>query len=996
MMTSAAAARRLVAWPVLLLIAAIAAPIAAQTPDRKVLDHDAYATWRTIQNQAVSADGRWVLYVLSRDDGDGELVVREAGGETEHRVPRGSAPRFTRDGGHAVFLIRPGLEQSRDARRENLPSAEQPKDSLGILELATGSLSKIAGVRSFRLPDERSQWLVYHHEPASSARPDTADAETAAQERAAGQGRGGARGATAGAARGGRSGNRDGDAEGRLAGELVLRDLRTGDERRFESATAYALSADGQLLVYAAWGDEEGGAGVFSVDAASGTRTQLEEGRALHRQLAADESGQQAAFLRAPLPADSAADGAAEPADYVLHHWRRGEAAARAVAAAGTAGVPAGWRIGENGTVEFSKNGRRLYFGTALELPRAPEPERRLLAEEQVRVDVWHWQDPDLMTAQLVQADRERRRTHLAVVHVADGDRVVQLATEDVPDVTVADHGNGDIAVGRSNGPYRDLASWDFPRYQDAYVVDVRDGQRRLAVQQTQGNPALSPDAHWLYWYEPRDSAWHAVETAGERQTVLSEAIPHAVHNEDHDTPSAASAYGVAGWTEGDGRVLIYDRYDIWAVDPRATARPENVTRDAGRRDGVRYRRIRLDPDESAITRDEPLLLSAFHERTKDAGFSRGSLRGATPEQIVLTDRSFSTPVRSRDADIVLYTRESFREFPDLWVSDAQFRSPHRVSDANPQQAEYRWGNAELVEWRSADGVPLQGVLMTPEDLDPARTYPMVVYFYERWSDDLHSHYAPVAHRSRISFPMYTSQDYLVFIPDIVYRSGYPGESALNAIVPGVLKLAHERPYVDAERIALQGHSWGGYQIAFIVTRSQRLFRAAAAGAPVANMTSAYGGIRRETGLVRQFQYERTQSRLGGNLWDMPVRFIENSPLFWVDKVETPLLILHNDRDGHVPWEQGIELFVALRRLSKPAWLINYNDEPHWPTTFANRKDWNIRMLQFFDHYLKDAPMPVWMATGIPALEKGTTLGLELIGEPVTQQDGGARPPNRP
>ena len=223
----------------------------------------------------------------------------------------------------------------------------------------------------------------------------------------------------------------------------------------------------------------------------------------------------------------------------------------------------------------------------------------------------------------------------------------------------------------------------------------------------------------------------------------------------------------------------------------------------------------------------------------------------------------------------------------------------------------------------------------------------------------------------------YASRGYLVFIPDVVYRTGYPGQSAYDAVVPGVLHLIAQG-YVDPDRIGVQGHSWGGYQIAYLVTRTN-LFRAAAAGAPVANMTSAYGGIRWESGMSRMFQYERTQSRIGATLWEAPLKYIDNSPLFALDRVETPLLILHNDHDGAVPWYQGIELFVGLRRLDKPAWLINYNGEPHWPSsTYAKRRDWNIRLQQFFDYFLLGAPAPVWLAEGIPATEKGRTSGLEL------------------
>ena len=337
--------------------------------------------------------------------------------------------------------------------------------------------------------------------------------------------------------------------------------------------------------------------------------------------------------------------------------------------------------------------------------------------------------------------------------------------------------------------------------------------------------------------------------------------------------------------------------------------------------------------------------------------------------------RRFSTPRKAADADLLLYTRQSVAEFPDLWVATTAFASPTRLSDANPQQSEYRWATVELVYWRSDNGTPLAGLLYKPADFDSTKRYPMIVNFYERSSDNLHAYSPPIFHRSTIRPTYYASRGYLVFEPDVVYQIGFPGKSAVDCVVPGVLALI-ERGFVDPKHIGLQGHSWGGYQIAFMVTKTN-LFAAASAGAPVANMTSAYGGIRWESGMSRMFQYEHTQSRIGATLWEAPQRYIENSPLFWVDQVETPLLILANDNDGAVPWYQGIELFVAMRRLSKPAWLVDYNGEPHWPLPYQKRRDWNIRMQQFFDHFLKGEPAPRWIVEGVPAIEKGKTLGLE-------------------
>ena len=370
------------------------------------------------------------------------------------------------------------------------------------------------------------------------------------------------------------------------------------------------------------------------------------------------------------------------------------------------------------------------------------------------------------------------------------------------------------------------------------------------------------------------------------------------------------------------------------------------------------------------------MLLSTFHHKTKARGFFSTRVNGANQlASLTLMDKSFSRPTKAKNADALLFTRSSFSEFPDLWVSNPDLSDMQKVSDANPQQSDYLWGTAELMEWHSIDGKLLQGILYKPENFHPEKKYPMLVYFYERNSHNLHRHRTPAASRSSINISFYVSRGYVVFVPDIPYRVGYPGESALNAVVPGVTDLI-KQGFVDEENIGVQGHSWGGYQIAFMVTRTN-IFKAAEAGAPVSNMISAYGGIRWRTGRSRMFQYEHTQSRIGGSLWEYPMRYMENSPIFWADKIETPLLMMHNDQDGAVPWYQGIELFVALRRLGKPVWLLNYNDEAHGLTQYKNKKDWTVRMQQFFDHYLQGAPAPVWLKEGVPAIEKGKTLGTE-------------------
>ena len=270
-----------------------------------------------------------------------------------------------------------------------------------------------------------------------------------------------------------------------------------------------------------------------------------------------------------------------------------------------------------------------------------------------------------------------------------------------------------------------------------------------------------------------------------------------------------------------------------------------------------------------------------------------------------------------------------------------------------------------MVSFQSTDGIPLQGILYKPENFDPHKKYPMIVYLYEKLSQNL-NHFVEPRPMDSINISYYVSNGYLVFTPDIVYTTGYPGQSALKCVLGGVNAVT-ARGFVDEKNIGIQGHSWGGYQIAYMVTQTTR-FKAAEDGAPVVNMISAYDGIRWGSGRPRQFQYEKTQSRIGGSPWEVPLRFIDNSPIFQVDRIQTPLLILHNDADDAVPWYQGIEFFLALRRLDKPAWMFSYNGEPHHLHRRANQRDYAQRMAEFFDYELKSGPKPKWMDNPIPYL----------------------------
>jgi len=887
------------------------------------LDHSVYDDWKQIVRAQLSNDGRWASWEVNPQRGDGLLHLLNLQTNVPDSLARGTRARFSPGSDYMAFLISPKADSVRQAKVDGKKREEMPKNTLGIYRLHDRNYRTIENVASFSLPAKSSQWMAYH---LAELPEDTVKGQ-----------------------------------------DLFVYNPITEAEHRFPQVTDYVLSDNGQLLVFEESVDDDlSRIHVFR----TGDQTQqlLFEGEGTIRRITADEEGKQVAFLFA--------EDTEGPQLFSLFVWRDGDEAAGVAVTPDSPGVPAGWGPSENRSPQFTSDGSRVFFGTA-PLPES-QAEDTLLPEEKHRLDVWHYRDPLIQPMQLVQAEREKRRSFAAVYHLEEG-RMVQLADEEMPDLTTHQYGNGRLEMGESKLPYLIQNSFESGDYRDVYIVDVVTGERSLVLEKqrgsvhlsTAGDPRLSPEGKYLLYYNQADRHWYTLSLE-DRQTVnITESIPYPMYDELHDTPSEPDPHGIAGWLEDDHRVLIYDRFDIWLADPSGREAPVALTGGYGRENNIRFRYVNLEPDKEQIGRRDRVMLSAFHIYSKQNGFYNIRMhRPGMPEKMVMDDVRFFNPLKAGDAEVLLWRKSTFTMFPDLWVSDLFFNHPRRISDANPQQERYLWGNVEAVEWVSFANDTLQGLLYTPENLNPEQKYPMIVYFYERSSDGLHMHQVPSPSRSTINRSYFVSNGYVVFVPDIRYRIGYPGQSAYDAVVSGTKAMLNQYPFIDRERLGLQGQSWAGYQIAWLITRTD-MFRAAMAGAPVSNMISAYGGIRWVTGMSRIYQYEETQSRIGGTIWDKTLRYIENSPIFYADRVNTPLLMMHNDADGAVPWYQGIEYFMALRRLGQPVWMLNYNDEAHNLTRRPNMMDLSIRMTQFFDHYLKGEPMPPWMEYGIPAVRKG-------------------------
>jgi len=483
-------------------------------------------------------------------------------------------------------------------------------------------------------------------------------------------------------------------------------------------------------------------------------------------------------------------------------------------------------------------------------------------ADEKVLADLWSYKDDFVQPMQKVRAAQERSRSYRGVYEIANK-KFTQVSDPTMQNLTSSDDGR--VALGMDDREYRHMVDFD-GTFNDVYVVDTATGARKLALKQYRGGGgrggamALSPDgSHFLAF---RDKKWWAVGTSDGRLADLTGKLPAAFYVEDHDSPDEPPAYGNAGWSKDSKWALIYDHFDVWAVAADGSSSKKLTS---GRAANLQFRVQVLDaPDpegDRGIDPSKPLLFRVENQETHETGFySLSSMESGEPRKLIMGPRNYRTLGKAKDADVVMLTATTFHDQPDIQVTDSTFKSMKKVTDANPQQAHLLWGTGELMHYRNADGVLLEAALYKPENFDPSKKYPMMIYLYEKLAQNVHNFVRPSPGTS-INIAYYVSNGYLVLTPDIVYTIGHPGQSALKCVLPAI-QAAVDKGFVNRDAIGIQGHSWGGYQTAYLLTQTG-LFKAAEAGAPVANMISAYDGIRWGTGLPRQFQYEKTQSRIG-------------------------------------------------------------------------------------------------------------------------------------
>lgn len=987
--------RRITVFVLVLTVAfvAAAAQTAPQAAVKKALIVDDYAKWRSIASPSISADGKWVAYVLQLTNAipaESKPVLHLLNLETnvEVTVADASEAVFSADSKWVAYQVDPGAAQRARAARGGsgaAPATEPgtppttppsqpgaapatpaqagrggaaqpvPPRRVELRNLETGAVRSWQDIGTFTFAPT-SAYLVLRRRGAETAAPT------------------GMRGGGGAAAASQTPGPRGLDA--------ILLNLRTGGYQLLGSVGEFAFNRTAELLAYTVDAAVKDGNGVLVFDTRNGRTTPLDNDAKNYTRLAWNEEGTALAVLKGSevekmreknnvllafpdVPA-LLKEGAAAPVPVIFEPEKAD-------------GFPKGWVASDRAALSWSEDNKRVFFGIK-EQVTAPDTTRKS-TDETADVDVWNTGDERVQSLQMVRAEQDRNFTFRQAFDVS-AKRFIKLADETMRELDVAP--DGKWAVGFDARAY--IRNEKILPTADIYRVNTSTGERTLVAKgQLTGRHVfgINPHGtHFLYW---KDGKFTAYDLAAGTAKTLGAGGSVSFVDLEYDHPGTKPSYGIAGHANDGKAVIAQHKYDLWLL-PLDGSAPKNLTNGVGAKNEIRFRILRPMPSDPTVPRfigprgtidlTKPVTLSAYGEWTKKSGYYE--LAAGQLKELVYEDASYGNPVRAMKADRFLFTRQTFVEFPDLRVSGPAFKDSKKISDANPQQKDYLWGHRLLFDFKNKDGVRLQGILAIPDDYKPGEKRPMIVIFYEKNSQNMHIYSAPAYLPSMGRMPVQAVSDgYLTMLPDIHFRTGSSHTDMLECVEAATRKVI-EMGYADPKRIGVSGHSYSGEGAAFIGTMS-KMFAAVGMGAGVVDLYNDFAmpwgwgyGYQGGSGDTAFQYYLYDQGRWGFSPWDRPDRYRFESALTHVPNVTAPFLIMHGTVDPTVGFINGLAFYNALRYNGKKAVLLAYPNEGHGLRGLANRKDLTVRFFEFFDHYLKGAPAPKWLTEGVPYLKKET------------------------
>ena len=895
-----------------------------------------YRTWKSISNQKISKDGTLITYELKPLIGDGMQYVQQTSPFKLDSFERGSRLLFPENTSFVVFKISPGFDTLRKLKLKKVKKAKWPGDSIAIYDLKNNTLEKYPKIHSFKVSDKGSSFAFLQ------------ELETKTK-----------------------TGwfSRFIKSKKKSTKDKILRVFASYPGLSFEQQKVkeFTLSDDGTQIAYIEKIEDK--------DKKKNAEKLIIKNTTNGEVISAFPSMQR---YKLPIWSESMGkmvflysnDTSQNNYEIKIHDNKLNSSISfgdTLLSLLDTELVPSEWK-----TPSFSKDEALLFFG--VKERKHKEPEDTLLEDEKYHLDIWHYEDKKLQARQVKELARQKKKYDLYAYDFKTG--TLNQLSDDTLNMWVRDQQESHKALAYSNESYAIESQWTYPWKKDYYLISLNSGETSLIKKGLKYAGVLSSKAEYFTYFNEKKQEHQLIDLRTNSEKCITCSVDSVTWTRDiNGMPFDPGPVRNIGFTRDD-QFLFQSEWDIWSYDVKRDTLV-CITKKQGEKRNIKLSFHQKNTDSVYVDILDSYV-SGLNETTKSMHLFTWLTHEDHFDLIenMISPHRLHSLVWSENGKKVLMRKSSVEEYPDIYLTDPNFNNSRRISNANPQQDSVYWPSVEHVKWMSYDSVQLEGLVYLPENYDTSRKYPLLIYYYELNSDNLHYYRSPKPSASIINPIECASNDYIVFIPDIRYKVGYPGRSAYNSIMSGT-DFILENFAVDSLKMGLQGQSWGGYQTAQLITMTKR-YAAAMAGAPVSNMFSAYGGIRWSSGLNRQFQYEATQSRIGKSIWEAPELYYQNSPIFHLPKVSTPLLIMHNDKDGAVPWYQGIEMYSGMRRLNKPCWMLVYNNDGHNLKKLANKFDLSIRMNQFFDHYLKDEPMPEWMKNGIKAIDKDSHNGYEV------------------
>ncbi|MGE0079157.1 MAG: alpha/beta hydrolase family protein [Bacteroidales bacterium] len=575
-------------------------------------------------------------------------------------------------------------------------------------------------------------------------------------------------------------------------------------------------------------------------------------------------------------------------------------------------------------------------------------------------IDIWDWRDVSLVSAETRRTEHNLSRKYLWIFPKAGNPLQVENDTL-LKARPLGDDSRYLVAIVEY--AYQMQRSWESGKVADYYLVDLKENKTSLFRKASNFYVNSSPKGKYLYWFDI-DSSWNFLNLSTQKTFKLQPNSNDQYFNIQFDEPSTPGPYAAEGWTENDEWIILKAFHDLYMCDPSGVKPTICITNGYGVKNNMQFR-VTESEKKRGMKTGAKIVLEGFSLNTMQSGLFNATLgKALNPKQLVWGDFRIDGVKMLDDGKDIFYTQESYSSYPDIFMLRGGKGKPERITSIGDYYSRFAYGSVKLLEWKNPEGGMLRGMLYLPDSTIWKKPYPVVLNIYERKSENLNLFLSPELAEAEINIPYFVSNGYAVFIPDVVFRVGNPGESSYQCVSSGLAYVLNNYSILDSSKVGIQGHSWGAYQSAYLATRMHD-FKAIVSMAPVSDMVSAYGGLRRGVGNSRMFQYESGQSRIGKTLWQAPEAYIKHSTVLYADKITTPLLLISNDGDGAVPWEQGMELFLAMRRLGKPCWMINYKGDAHVLIKKANKEDFTRRMMEMFDYYLKGKPAPDWIERNV-------------------------------